>query len=113
MHPHREGHKHAGEWLASRMSDNDAIIDPFCWAEWYAGRTLYRIHWNPKPEDLRNHYVIWENKSESPHSRLPDYLYAKQLKEQAEREGRKPVYHWPENVPWDQAAVQVWKLGPE
>ena len=37
MHQHREGHKHAGLWLAHHITDKDAIIDPFCWAEWYAG----------------------------------------------------------------------------
>jgi hypothetical protein len=110
MHTHREGHKHAGRWLATRITDNDAMVDPFCWAEWYAGRTLYRTSWNP-PES-RNAYVIWET-GPSPHSRLPEYEKAKELMEQAKRERGRPAYHWPENVPWEQAQVQVWKLGPD
>jgi hypothetical protein len=108
MHPQREGHKHAGRWLASHMTDNDAIVDPFCWAEWYAGRTLYRTSWNPAPS--RNTYVIWENKSESPHSRLPVHPEAERLKKLP---GARIAYSWPENVPAEEAAVQVWKLGPE
>ena len=109
MHEHRVGHKFAGLWLAERITDNDALVDPFCWAEWYAGRTLYRTSWNPSPSHCT--YVIWEHKSESPHSRLPALEEARRLKESP---GARVVYSWPENVPWDtQGTVQVWKLGGE
>jgi hypothetical protein len=107
LHPHREGHKHAGLWLAARATDGDAVVDPYCWAEWYAGRTLYRTSWNPTPS--RNTYVIVENASASPHSRLPVYSAAQKYKEHPTA---RVVYHWPENVPTEQAAVQVYKLGP-
>jgi hypothetical protein len=107
MHPNREGHKHAGRWLAAHMTGNDALRDPFCWAEWYAGRTLYRTSWNPPTS--RNTYVIWET-GPSPHSRLPEYENAK---EALKHPTARIAYHWPENVPPEQAAVQVWKLGPE
>jgi hypothetical protein len=107
MHAHREGHRHAGLWLASRLSDRDAIVDPYCWAEWYAGRTLYRIAWNPSPS--RNTYVIVENTSLSPHSRLPELPVAKAY---LAYPSARAVYHWPENVPKEEAAVVVYKLGP-
>jgi hypothetical protein len=107
MHTNREGHKHAGRWLASHMTGNDAIVDPYCWAEWYAGRTLYRTSWNPPVS--RNTYVVWET-GPSPHSRLPAYDLAK---EKLSHPTARIAYHWPENVPPEQAAVQVWKLGPE
>jgi hypothetical protein len=103
MHTHREGHKHAGLWLAEHMTDNDAIVDPFCWAEWYAGRTLYRTTWNP-PEWKRI-YVIWEHTSATPHSRLPNLPVARDYKE---KPGARIVYAWPENVPAEQASIQVW-----
>ncbi len=108
MHSHREGHKYAGLWLAERIRDTDALVDPFCWTEWYAGRTLYRTSWNPTPSTST--YVIWENKSESPHSRLPLYEQAKELKNTP---GARIVYHWPQNVPPEQAAIQVYRLGGE
>jgi hypothetical protein len=108
MHWHREGHKHAGLWLAERIRDTDALVDPFCWAEWFAGRTLYRTSWNPTPSTST--YVIWENKSDSPHSRLPLYEQAKELKNTP---GARIVYHWPENVPPEQAAIHVYQLGGE
>ena len=108
MHPHREGHKHAGRWLAPRITDHDAMVDPFCWAEWYAGRTLYRTSWNPK--ESRNTYIIWENTTATPHSRLPTFPHAKEL---LAHPTARIVYHWPENVSKEEATVQVWKLGPE
>jgi hypothetical protein len=108
MHPHREGHKHAGLWLSTHMTDNDAIVDPYCWAEWYAGRTLYRISWNPAPS--RNTYIIVENTSASPHSRLPVLPLAKEYL--TSYPSKRIVYHWPENSSKEQAAILVYKLGP-
>ncbi len=107
MHTNREGHKHAGRWLATHLTSNDAIIDPFCWAEWYAGRTLYRTSWNPPVS--RNTYIVWET-GPSPHSRLPAYDTAK---ESLHHSTARIAYHWPENVPPEKATVQVWKLGPD
>ena len=108
MHTHRVGHKHAGHWLAERITDHDALVDPFAWAEWYAGRTLYRTSWNPPVS--RNTYIVWENKSATPHSRLPVLAEARQL---SSRPDSRLVYHWPEDVPADKAAVHVYKLGPD
>jgi hypothetical protein len=105
MHPHREGHKHAGFWLAAHMTDDDYLVDPFCWAEWYSGRTLYRPSWNP--EEPHNTYAVWEEKTSSPHSRLPKYQFAKDVRYDP---GAELVYHWPENVPPDQASVCVYKF---
>lgn len=110
LHPQREGHKRAGQWLASRVTDDDALVDPYCWAEWYAGRTLYRTTWQPPIS--RNAYVILENDKvkSGPHSRLPVLPEAKALAAQA---GSRIVYHWPEDVPQEQAVIYVYKLGPE
>jgi 4-amino-4-deoxy-L-arabinose transferase-like glycosyltransferase len=110
MHAQREAHRRAGEWLAQHVTDQDGLVDPFCWAEWYAGRTLYRTTWNP-PES-RNTYIVWENEKVkgSPHSRLPVLPEAKRLKDQS---GSRIVYHWPEDVPQEQAHIHVYKLGPD
>ena len=110
LHPQREGHKRAGQWLASRVTDGDAMVDPYCWAEWYAGRTLYRTSWNPAIS--RNGYVILENDKvkTGPHSRLPVLPEAKRLAAQSDS---RIVYHWPEDVPREQAVIYVYKLGPE
>jgi hypothetical protein len=107
MHAHREGHKRAGIWLASRLTPDDAIVDPYCWAEWYAGRTLYRISWNPAVS--RNTYVIVENSSTSPHSRLP---VLSEAKAHLGHPSKRLVYQWPEDVPAERASIHVYKLGP-
>lgn len=109
MHANREGHKHAGKWLAANITAEDAVVDPFCWAAWFAGRTTHRSSgYNPSPS--RATYIVIENKSATPHSRLPVLPVAKQL---AALPGRHVVYHWPENVSEDDAIVHVVKIGGE
>ncbi len=110
MHTHREAHRRAGEWLAPRITDTDAMLDPYCWAEWYAGRTLYRVSWNPPVS--RNTYIVLENENlkGSPHSRLPELPNAKAL---SKSPTSRIVYHWPEDVPVERAAIHIYKLGPD
>jgi hypothetical protein len=109
MHPQREGHKHAGLWLAEHMKPDkqgeqgDWLKDPLSWGEWYAGRTLYKTPvCHGRPEYV---WVIIESgKNNSPHSRLP--LWEESLKLTA---GRHPVYRW--IAPGtDGPAVEVYKL---
>jgi len=110
MHEHREPHRRAGEWLSTRVTDEDALLDPYCWAEWYAGRTLYRVSWNPPVS--RNTYIVLENEAlkGSPHSRLPELPTAKDA---IKHPSSRIVYHWPEDVPREQAAIFVYKLGAD
>lgn len=103
MHAHREGHKHAGRWLAEHMGPDDWLKDPLAWGEWYAGRTLYNTPvYHGRPEHI---WVIVEVGKGSPHSRLPQWEEAKQL-----TGDRKPVYRWPEDAPAEGPAVEVYKL---
>jgi len=37
LHANRTGYRKAGEWLADRVQPGDLILDPFCWAHYYAG----------------------------------------------------------------------------
>mgnify|MGYP001100250940 CR=1 FL=1 len=103
LHPHREGHKHAGLWLAGQLQDQDWLVDPFCWAEWYAGRTLFRTtEYHGRP--LRTWVVVEEGKV-SPHSRLPQWEQAQELA----RHGQ-PVYQWPQQASSDQPRVVVYRV---
>ncbi|MBA4189232.1 MAG: hypothetical protein C0467_14645 [Planctomycetaceae bacterium] len=103
MHPHREGHKHAGRWLAGQISDKDWLQDPLAWAEFYAGRTLYKtVSYPGEPEYI---WIVIEKGKSSPHSRLPQWDDAKQRVT-----GQTPVYRWPENASPDEPAVEVYKL---
>jgi len=103
LHTHREGHKHAGRWLADNMAANDWLIDPLAWGEWYAGRTLYNPPvFHGKPDHV---WVITERGKGSPHSRLPQWERAMKL-----TEGRLSIYRWPEDAPAEGPAVVVHRL---
>ncbi len=111
MHSQREGHKRAGQWLAANLTDKDALVDPYSWAEWFAGRTLYRAY-ETNPKKPKHVFVVLENDKikGSPHSRLPVLPEAKSLAAQGDS---RIVYHWPENVPEAEAIIYVYKVGPK
>lgn len=103
LHAHREGHKHAGLWLAANMNDGDWLKDPLAWGEYYAGRTLYRppvYHGRPK-----HVWVIVEKGKGSPHSRLPQWEEAVRL-----TTDREAVYRWPGDAPPGGPVVEVHRL---
>jgi hypothetical protein len=78
LHAERAGHRAVGEWLRQNGDPAIEVIDPFGWAEWYAGRSLRE--WPvPKPYDGRPKYVVFEPNSKSPHSRLEWYEHAQKL----------------------------------
>lgn len=70
LHDHRAGHIGAGKYLAEHAQKEDAIIDPFEWAQFYSGRTLFWIPPDP-PNPPRVWVVLEESKDHNPHSRLP------------------------------------------
>ncbi|MCS7021947.1 MAG: glycosyltransferase family 39 protein [Gemmataceae bacterium] len=103
LHNHREGHKQAGRWLASQLQEQDWVVDPFCWAEWYAGRTLYRTtEYRGRPQRA---WVVVEEGKASPHSRLPQWEQAQQLA----RHGQA-VFRWPPHANTDQPRVVVYRV---
>jgi hypothetical protein len=103
MHAQREGHKHAGRWLAAHAREGDWVKDPLGWGEWYAGRALYTI---PAPgERAGSVWVIVERGKKGPHSLLPLWEESNTL-----AAGRTPVYRWPEGGPQPGPAVEVYRL---
>ncbi len=106
LHDHREGHKHAGQWLASRIHDQDCLIDPFEWAQWYSGRGLHYVPDDP-PAAVVTYAVVDNKEHAEDHARLPRMVDALNVKE----DGRSTVvYHWPEDVPVASAKVRIYKL---
>ncbi|MBX9628551.1 MAG: glycosyltransferase family 39 protein [Gemmataceae bacterium] len=107
LHANREGHKHAGRWLlANTDRDKDCVIDPFEWAAFYGWRTLYFIPADP-PDPEVTYAVVDDKEHDGDHARLPRMKDARAVKE----DGRSVVvYHWPEDVPVEQAKVKVYKL---
>jgi len=87
LHANRAGHRAAGEWLAAHVHPGDDIVDPFCWAHFYAG-AVFDEGIVPAPASGGVRYVVLEN-GKNPHSRLPLLAAARQL-----AQGQTPVYQW-------------------
>jgi 4-amino-4-deoxy-L-arabinose transferase-like glycosyltransferase len=87
LHANRAGHVAAGRWLAGHAGAHDRIVDPFGWAQFYAGRGLDRV---PAENDGSVVYAVIEEGKDRPHSKVWDYDYALAVA----RDG-KPVYQWP------------------
>ncbi len=101
LHVNRAGHHAAGLWLAHERHQDDVVLDPFSWAEFYAGFIRY-----PEFHRRECHYIyaVVESIDNSPHPRLhlmPDAL-------RAARQGEL-VYHWPENLPESKAKVRIFR----
>ena len=68
LHANRAGHHAAGCWMAGHISARDEVIDPFCWAHFYAG-CVFRERQPPLTEPHAR-YVVLEQ-SDNRHARLP------------------------------------------
>jgi hypothetical protein len=99
MHSNRAGHRAAGEWLAHNAPAEAGIRDPFCWAQYYAGRD-FRETATADPDEQ---FVIVET-SDSQHSRLPLLPEVK-----AKATAGEMVFHWPERLPAEKAQVAVYR----
>ncbi len=103
-HRTREGHKEAGRWLAAHSDPADRIIDPYTWAEWYAGRTFDRAgDWTPDLPPTT--YVVLE--TANPESPLPQLEWARVV---AERPGATVEWHWPPAASPAEAKLRVVKV---
>jgi hypothetical protein len=100
LHGNRAGHKAAGRWLAQSATPNDAIIDPFNWAEFYARPPLPP----PQPQKPDRYFIVLEN-GDNPHSRLPVLPDAKKMAALG-----TVVYHWPEQRARTDAKVLVYEM---
>jgi 4-amino-4-deoxy-L-arabinose transferase-like glycosyltransferase len=108
MHANRSGHREAGEWLAQHAQACDRIVDPFCWAHFFAGRVFVEGQdAEPPPGYQPLSYVIVEH-ADHEHVRLPMLAIA----EEYAGFGR-PVYHWPENKAEESAKVLVYLVTDE
>ena len=105
LHANRTGHKAAGLWLAAHSQPADPVLDPFCWAHFYAGRVFLEGKVQASPPGYHpTQYVVLEN-SDHEHIRLPDIPQANSLANRG-----KVVYFWPENKPEASAKVLVFAV---
>jgi 4-amino-4-deoxy-L-arabinose transferase-like glycosyltransferase len=105
LHANRAGHRAAGIWLAEHTNAVDSIIDPFCWAHYYAGRVFTENDRDSQVHDLKaTQYVVLEL-TDHDHSRLPIIAYATELAARGQL-----VYHWPPKQPQERAKVMVYAV---
>jgi 4-amino-4-deoxy-L-arabinose transferase-like glycosyltransferase len=108
LHANRAGHRQAGLWLAEHTSPADPIVDPFCWAHYYAGRVFWEGLTPPAPTGhVPTQYVVLEKSPTSEHSRLPTIHYARALAARGQ-----VVYHWPGEKPEAAAKILVYAVRP-
>jgi hypothetical protein len=95
LHANRAGHKVAGTWIASHAAPEDDLIDPFCWAHYYAGRVFLEDQPAPahEPGHKKTKYAVLEHPDKE-HPRLPLIPAANELANKG-----KLVYSWPEKKP--------------
>jgi hypothetical protein len=89
LHGNRAGMRQAGLWLSEHADFSDEIVDPYCWAHYYAGCVFREgMPTNPAPGHVPVRYVVLEH-SKSEHSRLAGIEEARSL----EQQGRE-VFRW-------------------
>jgi hypothetical protein len=88
LHANRAGFHAAGLWLAEHAEPTDAIVDPFAWAEYYAGHALRDTKAVVALSPSRRFVVVGGSGNE--HARLPLMPAAESLANQGTL-----VYRWP------------------
>jgi 4-amino-4-deoxy-L-arabinose transferase-like glycosyltransferase len=88
LHTTRAGYHAAGLWLAEHSRPEDIVIDPFSWAEYYAGRTFQEE--NPPPPGYQPAQYVVLGGSENEHGRLPMIPIAEALATRGSL-----VFQWP------------------
>jgi hypothetical protein len=103
MHVNRAGHRAAGVWLAEHAAPYDPILDPFCWAHFYAGRVFTEGQTPAVPDGCSATYFVVLESSDHEHVRLPTIENATKLAALG-----TVVYYWPENKPEAEAKVRIY-----
>jgi hypothetical protein len=107
LHTNRAGHHAVGLWLAEHVASGDEIIDPFCWAAHYAGRTFVMPSDQPVDQSVcRHRYIV--------HECRPDHRERYRAPSIPEADiraaGGKVVYHWPSDGPRNQAKILLYDI---
>jgi 4-amino-4-deoxy-L-arabinose transferase-like glycosyltransferase len=104
LHGNRAGHRAAGLWLAEHTLPADLVVDPFCWAHYYAGRVFLEGTTPVAPPGYHpTAYVVLE--PDHDHFRLPAIKGAQELATHG-----SVVYHWPEESPQDRAKILIYAV---
>jgi 4-amino-4-deoxy-L-arabinose transferase-like glycosyltransferase len=107
LHRDRAGHKQAGLWIRENTDPTHKIVDPFGWAEFYAGRSVMNFSHGDARWGSPILYAVVEPNAKSPHSRLDNLEPAMKLMAAGDK-----VYQWPVDAEPDQVRVAVYRSKP-
>jgi hypothetical protein len=105
LHISRGGFRAAGLWLAEHAQPTDEVLDPYCWAQYYAGRVFQPGFSTSVPRHPR--YVVLDV-SGNPHGHLPEQVKAERLAKKG-----KPVYKGFVGDHKNRAEIVIYALPPE
>jgi hypothetical protein len=112
LHANRAGHHATGLWLAEHAGPADEIIDPFCWAAHYAGRTFPNPSDSPvDPSICRHRYIVHECRPDHREKYRPPSIPEADIR----AAGGRIAYHWPSESPLTEAKILLYdvSLHPE
>jgi len=102
LHTNRAGHRAIGLWLAKHLTPGDEVDDDFSWAAHYAGLTFRDDSSASAPAgEPRYRYVVHDcrpdhrDRFRKPSAPVENLVAA----------GGKAVYHWPVQVPLEEAQL--------
>jgi hypothetical protein len=105
LHGNRAGLRQAGMWLLEHADPSDEIVDPYCWAHYYAGCVFLEGQpTDPGPGHQPVQYVVLE-RGKSEHRRLTNLEKARKLAENG-----NIVYRWTGKQGKSDAEVVVYKV---
>jgi 4-amino-4-deoxy-L-arabinose transferase-like glycosyltransferase len=107
LHGDRSGFRTAGCWLAEHIPPGDFVLDPYCWANYYAGRVFTEGVHNLPATVPPVFYLVYEE-AENKHSRLREHNVATRM-----RDFGQEIHRFPVQRGKVKAAVIVYRMAGE
>jgi hypothetical protein len=104
LHFERTGFRDAGYWLAQHACPGDYVLDPYCWAHYYAGRVFTEGLTGLPAQQPPVWYMVVEE-GDNKHSNLAEHQAAIKM-----RPLGRLVQHWEVRRGKDRAAIVVYEL---
>jgi hypothetical protein len=105
LHTSRGGFRGAGLWLGEHLQPTDEVLDPYCWAKFYAGR-IFQEGFTPNGAARPKYVVLDVSGNRHPH--LPEQRRAERLA----KNGRE-VYRWQDGHGRGQAQIVIYEIPPQ
>lgn len=103
LHANRSGFKNAGLWLAENSHSFDQVLDPYCWAHYYAGRVFLEGRPQDAPPGREPICFVVLEQSGNSHLRLTEIPQAKKLAQTG-----RLVFEWEGKRRKDHCVVRIY-----